>query len=518
MPYPRQLHEGPQFAGGFAVRASRTYQHHTRIPSHSEAEDDHLGYDYDDTDQHMFQSSFRLDDWWARAPLEPRPLNKLAYSEVRPQGGVDIAPLGSFSLAHQEMLIMDDLLYVMIGIQGKYIEIRLPTTSCHQSSTEAQSAIDQIDYIVDETMDPSLKAMVFKILPIASYYIEIERFSIAYTRAAAGLVNQALCAAIRSLLREHTVLVAQLEHRLRSCTAKSPFTLQQFWFHIHPTLRVLQRVAMLVEAIKKEVLLQQQELDRKEQEKGLTTIIGDIDEDDEDDVDDGDDEKAGSGEGGGKADRLDGKGSGSEGEGERTRHSFYERNIYVRGGRTLNIIAEQLKIHGGDATTRELYSFLLYQASAPFFQMLRKWLKYGQIDDSSARGPENGEFMIRHVQGKIAALASTDEEVIVIQERDDIQKSKENVILKFYLQPDLTPNFLRPFGKRVILTGKYLNVVKACGVDLDGIASESMKTDGVEGDNEKDGKEILDTLNTLALKESESAMENSDVMKALDGR
>ncbi|KAJ1920282.1 gamma tubulin complex Spc97/GCP2 subunit Alp4 [Mycoemilia scoparia] len=512
--------------------------------------------EYMGNSDHLFQSSFRHenynidDDWMRRGPYESRSTDTMriyghhGFLQQQQQqqqqilntasgggglgasnttiGAVDIAPLGSMPLSHQELIIMDDILYVMIGIQGKYIEIHVPPTLNESAS--------QIDYVLDETMDGSLKDMVFKILPIASCYIEIEQFSNIYSRPAAGLVNQALCSAIRSLLKDYTVLVAQLEHRLRSCSSKSPFTLQQFWFHIHPTLQVMLRVAKLIEAIKKEVLIQQLELDQKEQEKGLVTIIGDDDDDEEDENrDDG-----GDGDNEGQLGSDDDSEKGLD-AGAIARKNFRKNAImYVRGGRTLNIIAEQMKLHGGDSTTKQLYGFLLSQASVPFYGMLRKWLRYGKLGDSDPNSPSNGEFMIKFVPAKIATMANIKEEIVVIQERDDTPLTQENkVILKFVLESDLTPMFMKPFGQRIILTGKYLNVVKACGVDLNTIFAENSNDikQSEAGDYYAVGNGVVS--NRIGVEDSSSAntgvnnsnnngnekyVENSDVIQAMKGR
>ena len=47
-----------------------------------------------------------------------------------------------------------------------------------------------------------------------------------------GLVNQALASAVRSLLKEHLILAAQLEHQLTS----GNLTMQKLWFYVQPCL------------------------------------------------------------------------------------------------------------------------------------------------------------------------------------------------------------------------------------------------------------------------------------------
>ncbi|KAL5515544.1 hypothetical protein EMCRGX_G000725 [Ephydatia muelleri] len=82
--------------------------------------------------------------------------------------------------------------------------------------------------------------------PAASHYSSIARFVEGNAGYVKGTVNQALGAAMRDLVKEYLIVVAQLEHQLRA----SLLTVQKLWYYVQPCLRTLEvtsRVASLVE-------------------------------------------------------------------------------------------------------------------------------------------------------------------------------------------------------------------------------------------------------------------------------
>ena len=82
-----------------------------------------------------------------------------------------------------------------------------------------------------------------RILPLATYYTAITAFIEQRSHLDFGLVNHALCAAMRDMLKDYQVLLSQLEHAF----ATSPqFTLQKLWFYVHPTLHTLSLLYLLI--------------------------------------------------------------------------------------------------------------------------------------------------------------------------------------------------------------------------------------------------------------------------------
>jgi gamma-tubulin complex component 2 len=128
------------------------------------------------------------------------------------------------------MLIVQDLLSVLMGIDGKYIRIKV-------TSAEPGLAIRP-----DATLDLSLADLVDRILPLTDYYVRIVRFVDLRHNYEFGLVNHALCGAVRELLREYLILIAQLEHQL----ALSQLSLQKLWFYVQPAMQTLKALNKLV--------------------------------------------------------------------------------------------------------------------------------------------------------------------------------------------------------------------------------------------------------------------------------
>ncbi|CAG8829809.1 22747_t:CDS:2, partial [Racocetra persica] len=104
--------------------------------------------------------------------------------------------IGSLPLQLQEYAIIEDLLFIMMGIEGKYIEANLS-----EDFTEDEQQLDGVTYSVDGSLDPSLKDLTERILPLATYYTSINAFVEMHSKFEYGFVNHALCAAMRELLK-----------------------------------------------------------------------------------------------------------------------------------------------------------------------------------------------------------------------------------------------------------------------------------------------------------------------------
>lgn len=97
-------------------------------------------------------------------------------------------------------------------------------------------------------VDPSLRDLVDRILPLATYHTAINDFIQGRSQLECGLVNHALCAAIRDMLKDYLTLVSQLEHQFNTSPS---FTLQKLWFYAHPTLHTLSLIYSLTSDLMK---------------------------------------------------------------------------------------------------------------------------------------------------------------------------------------------------------------------------------------------------------------------------
>ncbi|XP_069719745.1 gamma-tubulin complex component 2 isoform X2 [Phaenicophaeus curvirostris] len=144
-------------------------------------------------------------------------------------------PIGTLPLASQESMIVEDLLYVLIGVDGRYIT--------------AQPLVGRQNraFSVDPNLDLSIKELVTRILPVAASYSAVTRFVEEKSSFEYGQVNHALAAAMRTLIKEYMILITQLEHLQR----QGLLSLQKLWFYIQPTMRTLEILASLATSVDK---------------------------------------------------------------------------------------------------------------------------------------------------------------------------------------------------------------------------------------------------------------------------
>uniref|UniRef100_A0A3Q3W4B6 Gamma-tubulin complex component n=1 Tax=Mola mola TaxID=94237 RepID=A0A3Q3W4B6_MOLML len=149
--------------------------------------------------------------------------------------GEPAVAIGTLPLAAQEQALVEDLLFVLVGVDGRDIMAQ-PVLGRQNRS-----------FIVDSTLDMSVKELVNRILPVASYYSTITRFIEEKSSFEYGQVNHALTAAMRTLMKEYLILVTQLEHLQRQCL----LSLQKLWFYIQPTMRAMEILASIASSVDK---------------------------------------------------------------------------------------------------------------------------------------------------------------------------------------------------------------------------------------------------------------------------
>ncbi|RVE59987.1 hypothetical protein OJAV_G00193930 [Oryzias javanicus] len=149
--------------------------------------------------------------------------------------GEPTVAVGTLPLATQEQALVEDLLFVLVGVDGRDITAQ-PVLGRQNRS-----------FIVDATLDMSVKELVNRILPVASYYSTITRFIEEKSSFEYGQVNHALTAAMRTLMKEYLILITQLEHLQR----QGLLSLQKLWFYIQPTMRTMEILALIASSVDK---------------------------------------------------------------------------------------------------------------------------------------------------------------------------------------------------------------------------------------------------------------------------
>ncbi|KAH8029472.1 hypothetical protein HPB51_000630 [Rhipicephalus microplus] len=144
-------------------------------------------------------------------------------------------PIGVLPLATQEYKLLEDLLFIMLGVDAIYIRAQ-----------PLQSPYAERSFTIDESADTSLKEMVKKILPVCSYHSTVVRFIEEKQERGQGMVNQAVAACMRELLEDYTILITQLEHKLVS---QGALTLHKCLFYVQPCLAYMAVLATCAQAI-----------------------------------------------------------------------------------------------------------------------------------------------------------------------------------------------------------------------------------------------------------------------------
>ncbi|PKA60604.1 Gamma-tubulin complex component 4 like [Apostasia shenzhenica] len=139
--------------------------------------------------------------------------------------------IGSYPVSVQELLIIDDLLSALVGIEGRYIAIR--------------SARENDGHVVcqsDPSMDLALQELIQRLFPLCEDYVLISWFIEVKSHSGNGLVNHAFAAALRALLLDYQAMVAQLEHQFRL----GRLSVQGLWFFCQPMMGALRSLSIVI--------------------------------------------------------------------------------------------------------------------------------------------------------------------------------------------------------------------------------------------------------------------------------
>ncbi|KAJ2883781.1 gamma tubulin complex Spc97/GCP2 subunit Alp4, partial [Coemansia asiatica] len=222
-------------------------------PTHSEADDSLDEPAYFNNKYHQFESSFRNPRGRERASLPTRMWDMHSTLEAQrlednPQDsyddGIQMQPLHEDL---QEVAVMEDLLSLLMGFNGRYLSFN---QSLHPKAWRMD--IDaRTGVIIPGWISPTLQSMVEKIIPLVLMHKRVKYFTTTYSQRQAGVVNQALCAAIVSLIKDFYSHITTLENLVRLSTKSEPYTLPKMWQHLYPKTQTFERLVHLVDDIQK---------------------------------------------------------------------------------------------------------------------------------------------------------------------------------------------------------------------------------------------------------------------------
>lgn len=167
-------------------------------------------------------------------------LNKVTHDSLpRSSKVINCAAL---PIANQENLIINDLIYLFIGITGDYIT---PVFTA-----ESENGFAPIKFNISDQIDVSLRNIVEDILPMASHFSIVQKFAQWGSRIN-NQILQALSEALQSILYDYRVSVTQLE----SEHLNNALNLHKLLYLIRPNMQTLQILAEIAMKISKSDLL-----------------------------------------------------------------------------------------------------------------------------------------------------------------------------------------------------------------------------------------------------------------------
>ena len=310
-------------------------------------------------------------------------------------------PLHELSLGAQEAVIIEDLLFVFMGFEGQYIRF-----AKGYNPFEERDRLSGPQWRILPGLDPSLQDLTQSMLRMASHYTALETFVDVQSRDEFGSVNHALCASIRKLLHEYLVMIAQLETQFLS---DDSFTLHVLNVHVLSTSHMMaQLYALAHEFLKRNALLDDETDESSDSNDDFDHILEQL---------------------------RDG--------GELVPGNMTGKKI-CKGGVVLGVITKRLESMSGDPAARALLTSLLRDASRPYMTMLNEWLHHGAINDP------HSEFLIK-------------EQRSIRRERLEQDYTDEYWERRYTIRDHDVPPQLQGVKDKVLLAGKYLNVVRECG-------------------------------------------------------
>jgi gamma-tubulin complex component 2 len=382
-PRSRKAHLGlsvkeyTKVAGTIAsVRQSRQQQH------------PHLNGIHDNRDRSTGdEPSFIAETSFVKAPLNSR-VSSISKGKGKQHDSLDRVPLDV-----QQALVLEDLLYVLTGIEGTYI------TYSPEYSPEDDDPLQGIKFVVAPSLDKSIRDLVERVLPLGTYYTSISAFIELRSHLDLGLVNHALCAAVRDMLKDYQTLLSQLEHAFNT---SSTFSLQKLWFYVHPTVHTLSLIHNLVlelASYNSPSSLSSDD-DDEEGDRSPSPSTSDAEEEARNEA---------LGLGGAKLKALQSEFEGSSRKRRKKNGSPSgpvddddTALIPVKGGEVLAVLYSRMQTHSGDPTARALYSSLLRSAGRPYVEMVKGWVGSGRLED------RYDEFLVKERKDVDRKLLETD--------------------------------------------------------------------------------------------------------------
>ncbi|THU90397.1 gamma-tubulin complex component 2 [Dendrothele bispora CBS 962.96] len=394
--------------------------------------------DYSPRNVSYDEPSFIAETSFVRAPLNSR----VSSTSAAPKGKSRNDSLDHLPIDIQEALILEDLLYILMGIPGNYI------TFHPDYSPDEEDPLQGIRFVISPSLDSSLRDLVERILPLGTYYTAISSFIEQRSHLDFGLVNHALCASIRDMLKDYQTLLSQLEH---SFNTSPSFSLQKLWFYVHPTIHTLSLIYSLITDL----------AFADDPSASLSASSSDTSDAEEE----------------ARNEALGIPSSKLKAVLSETPLTQSSSSIPVKGGEVLAIIYEKQQSMSGDPTASMLYGTLLRAAGKPYVAMLRGWVMTGRLVDPYE------ELLVKEskfINRGILEMDYTDEyweRRYTLRDGSTISSGNKGHAHKAGVPAPRSaggrlpggacvPPLLESWKHKILLAGKYLNVIRECGIEV----------------------------------------------------
>lgn len=223
----KELHEAAKKKNGSALEddSSKIAEILKKVKAATEASQP------SDTVEYSIFSDYPID--------ESRPHSLLYANKVTHDSlpfGLKVINCAALPISRQEQLVIEDLIYCFIGIPGDYI---VP-----QFSTECETGFAAVTYKISDQIDISLRNIVQDIVPMASHYSIVQKFT-QWSSRASNQILQALSEVLQSILNDYRVSITQLEKE----HLNNLLNLHKLLYLIRPNMQTLLILAELVEKI-----------------------------------------------------------------------------------------------------------------------------------------------------------------------------------------------------------------------------------------------------------------------------
>lgn len=142
----------------------------------------------------------------------------------------------------------------------------------------------------------------------------------------------------------------------------------------------------------------------------------------------------------------------------------------AKGGEILSIISDRMDRTSGDPIALSLYSTLLLKASQPYAVILLGWISTGHLADPFE------EFIVKESKSITRGTLENDYTDDYWEGRYTLRDSgakksdggvKEGPRSKGLAGGAVIPKFLEGWKVKILLAGKYLNVIRECGIEIE---------------------------------------------------